>query len=131
MFHSNKKNRSGSATVELAICLPVILLLTMGTIELNDSIFLKQTMTSAAHEGALLGTSFNVTESEIINRVDLVMEERCESPYTVSITTQDGSPFDTLEPGKTFTVIVAANPMERSLAINWSQLETRVVGLKP
>ena len=53
MKHRNK--RLGAAIVEMAICLPVIVLLTYGTIELAGGLFLKQTLTSAAHEGALAG----------------------------------------------------------------------------
>ena len=56
MKHRNK--RLGAAIVEMAICLPVIVLLTYGTIELAGGLFLKQTLTSAAHEGALAGIKF-------------------------------------------------------------------------
>lgn len=43
--------RRGAATVELAMCLPVLALLVFGSIETASFIFLKQTLQVAAYEG--------------------------------------------------------------------------------
>ena len=46
------RNRNGIAAVELAICLPVLMIIALGSIEATNAIFLKQRLTSAAYEGA-------------------------------------------------------------------------------
>ena len=74
MKHRNK--RLGAAIVEMAICLPVIVLLTYGTIELAGGLFLKQTLTSAAHEGALAGMRLDATEASVRERVELILAVR-------------------------------------------------------
>ena len=45
-------NRRGVAAVEFAVCLPIIVLLVMGSIEASSFIFLKQSLSVAAYEGA-------------------------------------------------------------------------------
>lgn len=45
-------NRRGLAAVEFAVCLPIIVLLVMGSIEASSFIFLKQSISVAAYEGA-------------------------------------------------------------------------------
>ena len=42
--------RRGAATVELAVCLPVIFLLSMGAMEGASLIFLRQAMVQSAYE---------------------------------------------------------------------------------
>ena len=49
--NQNKKRR-GVEVVELAIIMPVLLLLTFGTLEICEGIFLRQTLELSAHEGA-------------------------------------------------------------------------------
>lgn len=46
-----KQARRGLATVEAALCLPIIVLLMLGTIDSCTMIFLKQSLTIAAYEG--------------------------------------------------------------------------------
>ena len=101
MKHKNK--RLGAAIVEMAICLPVIVLLTFGTIELSSGLFLKQTLTSAAHEGALVGMRLDATEASIRERVELILELREVEDSNITIT-PSGSAFDDLESGDTFTI---------------------------
>ena len=45
-------NRRGVAAVEFAVCLPMIVLLVFGSIEASSFIFLKQSLATAAYEGA-------------------------------------------------------------------------------
>lgn len=48
----SKQSRCGSQIVELAIVLPILLLMTFGTLETCEGIFLQQQIEIAAHEGA-------------------------------------------------------------------------------
>lgn len=45
------QQRRGAATIEFAVCLPVIILLVFGAIEASNFIFLKQSLNVAAYEG--------------------------------------------------------------------------------
>ena len=101
MKHRNK--RLGAAIVEMAICLPVIVLLTYGTIELAGGLFLKQTLTSAAHEGALAGMRLDATEAIVRERVELILAVREVEDCVITIT-PSGSAFDAMESGDTFTI---------------------------
>ncbi|MDG2224600.1 MAG: pilus assembly protein [Rubripirellula sp.] len=47
----SRRARSGIAAIEMAVCLPVIILLVFGTIEASGLIFLKQALHVAAYEG--------------------------------------------------------------------------------
>ena len=46
------QRRHGVAAVEFAVCLPIIILLVFGSIEASSFIFLKQSLSVAAYEGA-------------------------------------------------------------------------------
>ena len=101
MKHRNK--RLGAAIVEMAICLPLIVLLTFGTIELASGLFLKQTLTSAAHEGALAGMRADATEATVRERVELILAIREVEDCTITIT-PSGAAFDAMVSGDTFTI---------------------------
>ena len=101
MKHRNK--RLGAAIVEMAICLPVIVLLTFGTIELASGLFLKQTLTSAAHEGALAGMRLDATEASVRDRVELILAVREVEDCVITIT-PSGRAFDAMQSGDTFTI---------------------------
>jgi len=98
----NRNKRLGAAIVEMAICLPLIVLLTFGTIELASGLFLKQTLTSAAHEGALAGMRADATEATVRERVELILAVREVEDCTITIT-PSGAAFDAMVSGDTFT----------------------------
>lgn len=51
-FARRGSNRKGAAVVEFAVCLPVILLIVLGSIEGASMLFLRQTLVQASYEGA-------------------------------------------------------------------------------
>jgi Flp pilus assembly protein TadG len=122
--------RVGTATVELAFCLPILVLIAWSTVELNASMYLKQTLTSAAHEGALLGLRRGTTEQEILDRVDFILEARNIQQYTAAVET-DGLPYDTMPPGEPYTVAITAEPERDNVFINLTTLEARITAFKP
>jgi len=74
--HSHNARRPGFAVVELAICLPLMVMLTFGAIEAANAIYLKQTLVTAAYEAARMATALGATQqdgearySEIVNAV--------------------------------------------------------------
>ena len=71
-----KPNRRGIATVECALCLPLILLVTFGVIETCSALFVKEALTIAAYEGARVGIQSGATEYDAETRIREVLEER-------------------------------------------------------
>lgn len=51
-----RRDRKGAATVELALCLPVLLTIGLGMIETSNVVFIQSRLQSAAYESARLAT---------------------------------------------------------------------------
>jgi hypothetical protein len=78
---SSRKNERGQSLVEVAVSLPVILLLLVGTLDFGMAIFSYMILRDAAQEGALYG-SFNPA-----NNAEIERRARGISPH------EDGSLF--------------------------------------
>ncbi|HVJ86846.1 MAG TPA: TadE family protein [Caulifigura sp.] len=61
---SNKSSRQGLAAVELAICLPLMVMLTFGAVEAANAIYLKQMLVTAAYEAARSSTALGATQAD-------------------------------------------------------------------
>ncbi len=73
---SRKENRDGIATSELAICLPILILLTLAVLETCTVIFLKETITISAYEGARVGIRKQGTDAQVAAKVQTFLESR-------------------------------------------------------
>lgn len=71
-----KENRDGIATSELAICLPILILLTLAVLETCTVIFLKETITISAYEGARVGIRKQGTDAQVSAKVITFLESR-------------------------------------------------------
>lgn len=123
-----KTNRRGAALIEFALCLPVMVLLVYGSIELNSSIFMKQTLTSAAHEGALAGMKQNATGQEVEDKIALILDARGVEGYQIQLIT-DGVDFDALESGDPFSIRVSTTKSNQF--IDLSQVSIQVSSQRP
>ncbi len=86
-------DRKGLAVVELAICLPLMVLLTFGAIEAANAIYLKQTLVTAAYEAARKATALNGTQAdgearylEVVNSVGMKGTAITFTPQITSLT---------------------------------------------
>lgn len=79
------RSRRGIATVELAICLPVLSLIVFGAIQATNLIFLQHAVTAAAYEGALELAKPNATNSSVQTRIQQVLDAREVTGSTISI----------------------------------------------
>ena len=68
--------RSAIATVELAICLPVLSLIMFGSIQATNLIFLQHAATAGAYEGSLELAKTNASNDSIKARVQQVLDAR-------------------------------------------------------
>jgi Flp pilus assembly protein TadG len=113
---AHKHSRRGVATVELAICLPVILLLVVGAIEGSNFIFLKQAVTSAAFESAQVMTRVGGTKIKAESRATEVLSARSIDQSTISFTPANP---DTVARGEQVTVSITAPVSANSVGLRW------------
>lgn len=74
--HVVNQHRWGSAVIELAFVLPVMLLITFGTLETCEAIFLRQKVEIAAHEGARAAIRKEATVEDVRDAVGLYLDAR-------------------------------------------------------
>jgi Flp pilus assembly protein TadG len=111
-----ERSRRGVATVELAICLPVILLLVVGAIEGSNFIFLKQAVTSAAFESAQVMTRVGGTKVKAESRATEVLSARSIDQSTISFTPANP---DSVARGEQVTVSITAPVSANSIGLRW------------
>jgi len=73
--HGSRKRR-GVATLEFAMVLPVLMILTIGTMDLCSLMFLKESVVIAAYEGARQGVDRGRTNADVTARVTAFLDER-------------------------------------------------------
>ena len=80
-----RKSRAGSATVEMAICLPLMIVLLLGSIETADLVFLKSVLKSSAYEGARRATAPGQTAAAAQTAATRLLTERGVTSGTVTV----------------------------------------------
>lgn len=70
------RQRKGIATSEIAICLPIIIFLTLGVLETCTVIFLKESITLSAYEGARVGIRKQGTDAFVTAKVTEFLDSR-------------------------------------------------------
>lgn len=123
--------RRGTATVEFAICLPVMLLLTFGAIEAANGIYLKQVVTQAAYEGARVATTIGSVETEAVAFSRQVLDARHIQNAVIQISPSINANTPS---GTEVTVTVTAPSNSNSFAPLWyfrnAQVSAKVVMIR-
>lgn len=109
--------------VEFAVMLPVMTLLVFGAIELSNGIFLKQTVSIAAYEGARTASRSTSTDSEVNSRIDEVLNSRGVNNQVVTITPS----LATATRGTSITVKVSLPSTELGSAIPLDFLKCKTI----
>ncbi len=99
------RRRRGVAAVELAVCLPIVVLLVIGTIEACSMVFLKQSLAVAAYEGARTAIVPGTTKADVDAACQQILTDRNVSGGTVTVSPAN---FDALNPGDFVNVTVSA-----------------------
>jgi hypothetical protein len=71
-----RRNPRGVAAAELAVCLPVIVLLVIATIEACSAVFLRQSLTVAAYEGVRTAIEEGATQTSVEAACNQVLKDR-------------------------------------------------------
>lgn len=96
----SKSRRRGTASIEFAFILPALVVLTLGTIDLCSMMFLKESVTLAAYEGARRGVGRGRTNTDAFDRITEFLDERDIAYDGGSVVTVSSPGFggaDTLE----------------------------------
>lgn len=77
------RSKRGAATAELALCLPVIVLVAFGSVEGASMIFLKQMLVQSAYEGAKVAIQNRASNTDIETATRAVLVGRSLDDVTV------------------------------------------------
>jgi Flp pilus assembly protein TadG len=86
---SKHENRTGIASVELALVLPVMMILVLGTIEICQRIFLRQSAAIVAYEAARMAARSTSSDADVIARCQSILTQRRVNNGVIRITPQN------------------------------------------
>lgn len=79
----------GAAAAELAICLPLLVLLLLSSIEACSMIFLNHSLTITGYEGVRTAINYDGTNAEVMSRCNEIIAERNVVDSNVSFNVAD------------------------------------------
>lgn len=97
--------RRGTATVEFAVTLPVLVLIVLAAIEACSLIFLRQTLTIAAYEATRVALVPNVSNAQVLHAANSILNDRRVRGANIEISPRD---FAAAEVQSFITVTVSA-----------------------
>lgn len=84
--HRQSTERSGAATVETALVLPIFFMVMLGLVEIGRAFMVSQLLTNAAREGARVAIMNNSTNAEVSNTVaDIAQRTIGVNPADVAV----------------------------------------------
>ena len=123
-------HRPAAAVVELAVCLPVLVVLVLGAIESTSMTFLQNSLQIVAYESIRTAVRPNATPSDVQARANQVITERSINDASITVTPAN---VDALEPGTQITIVATATTGTNAvlpLQFFGGSLSARVVMLK-
>ncbi len=115
MLHNLRRKRLGVAAVELAICMPVVVLLVVSTIEACSMVFLKQSLAIAAYEGARTAIIPNATSEQVQATCKQILKDRNVIDATITVKPAN---ITILKPGDLVDVTISATCGANSIIPN-------------
>lgn len=108
--------RNGVAAVELATCLPLILLLTLATVQATQMFYLRQTLTVSAYEGIREAVDHKTTDAQVRAACNRILDDRGVQNATIDVSPSD---YLTAPPETWITVTVSAPSNSNSPVRGW------------
>jgi hypothetical protein len=123
LVKNRRRNRSlsrrqcrGVAATELAVCMPVIVLIVLATMEACAMMFLQQSLSVAAYEGARVGLAPGATAGDVVQQCRQILDDREVRGATVSVTPSN---LPAATEGTWISVEATAPFSQNSLAGGW------------
>ena len=104
------------AVVELAICMPILVLVLFATIEACSMIHLKQTLKVTAFESVRVGLIPSSTTTTVEDQSQMLLDDRNVQGYSVAMAPTNPQ---TVASGDYFQVTITANYADNSLLGGW------------
>lgn len=117
--------KRGAAVVELAVCMPILVLFVLGTIETSNMIFLKQVLTHASYEAAKVASHPNAQNSEPATRANAVLTARNIHSGTVVVAPTN---IEGLARGNKIEVTVSA-PADANSLVPFSHFASKTLSV--
>lgn len=117
------RERHGVAATEFAVCLPLIVVLLVGTLEASTIIFLKQSLSIAAYEGVRTAVTVGATETEIQDAATRILNQRRVADGTVTVSP---SPL-AAQPVQTWITVDVSAPASSNSVVQGIFMSTYVV----
>ncbi len=116
----NRKGRlriqGGSAVVELAICLPILMTVLLATTEACNMLHVQQSLKICAFEGARVGTVPGADASNVAFQCQTLLDDHNVQDFTITMDPPDPT---ALNQGDYFQVTVSADFNSNSLIGGW------------
>ncbi len=113
---ARRQRRAGVAATELAVCMPVIVLIVLATIEACAMIFLQQSLSIAAYEGARVALAPGAQTSNVTYQCQQILEDRDVAAATINVTPSD---IPGAAAGTWINVVASAPFAKNSLVGGW------------
>ncbi|MEM9645964.1 MAG: TadE family protein [Planctomycetota bacterium] len=110
--------------VELAVCLPVLVLIVIATIEACTMLFVSQSLKVTAYEGARVGIVPTSKKENVIFQCETILKDRGVKDFSVTMNPADP---DSLVAGDYFEVTVSAGYDANSLLNGWMYAGNTIV----
>jgi Flp pilus assembly protein TadG len=110
-----RQDRHGGAVVEAAFCIPLIIVIMIGTLEVCSALYLYESLKVAAFEGIRMGVRRGGTPQEVATRANEILTSRGiviptnSSQYGVVVTPSSFAGLDAMDPIKV-TITAPAVP---------------------
>lgn len=102
---AGQRDRRALAATELAVCLPVIVLIVLAGIEACSAIFLKHSLTVAAYEGARVALEQNATTASVKAKCTEILDDRHVKDSAVTV---KPASVENLNPGEYVDITITA-----------------------
>ena len=109
-----KRMNRGAAVVEVALTLPLLMLVALATLDTCQVLYLKQSAKIAAYEGARISLIAGATREDIVAQCEHILQSRYIEGYKVDV-----PDLSTLAYGQQFRVSVSVPANNNSLVASW------------
>ncbi|MCP4175335.1 MAG: pilus assembly protein [Fuerstiella sp.] len=115
--------RRGTAATEFAVCLPILLMLIIGTIEACSLIYLKQSLSVAAYEGVRVSVSPTGDKASVTTAANRILSARNVNSPSITVSPADFAD----QPAETWISVRVSAPANANSIISGLFYDTVVV----
>jgi Flp pilus assembly protein TadG len=121
---SRRRRRSGSAVLDMALVLPILLSLSFGTVEFGYYLYVKHNLQAAAREGARAAIVPSAVTSDVTTAVQNMMTAAGlgSSGYTTAITDTNGATISV-------STASAGTAIKVTVQCSWGTVGVRPLGI--